>query len=117
MSDTVTQLNAWLGVRHLVSLVDVHESNGVERTNGEIIRHTRALVNDKRIKKSWSKTETISLVEFALNDRRHSESPYTAFELKFGTEDAKYFKLPELMDSDSICNAWLKSLNENLKTI
>ena len=117
MSDTVTQLNAWLGVRHLVSLVDVHESNGVERTNGEIIRHTRALVNDKRIKKSWSKPETISLVEFALNDRQHSESPYTAFELKFGTEDAKYFKLPELMGSDSICNAWLKSLNKNLKTI
>jgi hypothetical protein len=37
MSDAVAQLNAWLGIRHKVSLVDVHESNGVERTNAEII--------------------------------------------------------------------------------
>ena len=48
LSDTVQQLNAWFGIRHRVSLVDVHESNGVERTNGEILRHLRALVNDER---------------------------------------------------------------------
>ena len=30
LSDTVQQLNSWFGIRHRVSLVDVHESNGVE---------------------------------------------------------------------------------------
>jgi hypothetical protein len=38
MSDAVAQVNAWLGIRHRVSLVDVHESNGVERTNAEILK-------------------------------------------------------------------------------
>jgi hypothetical protein len=117
LSDTVKQLNAWFGIRHRVSLVDVHESNGVERTNGEILRHLRALVNDERLKKKWSKPHVLPLIEFALNDRKHTESPYSAFELKFGSEDARYFKLPETLDDAAIGNAWLKDLNQNLKII
>jgi hypothetical protein len=117
LSDTVKQLNAWFGIRHRVSLVDVHESNGVERTNGEILRHLRALVNDERIKKKWSKPYVLPLIEFALNDRKHTESPYSAFELKFGSEDARYFKLPETLTADAVDNAWLKELNANLKVI
>jgi hypothetical protein len=50
----VHELNDWLGLRHFVSLVDVHESNGVERTNKEIMRHLRALVNDERLRDTWS---------------------------------------------------------------
>ena len=117
LSDTVKQLNAWFGIRHRVSLVDVHESNGVERTNGEILRHLRALVNDERIKKKWSKPYVLPLIEFALNDRKHTESPYSAFELKFGSDDARYFKLPDTVAADTIDNAWLKELNENLRVI
>jgi len=117
LSDTVKQLNAWFGIRHRVSLVDVHESNGVERTNGEILRHLRALVNDERLKKQWSKPHVLPLIEFALNDRKHTESPYSAFELKFGSEDARYFKLPETVAAETIDNAWLKGLNENLRVI
>jgi len=104
LSDTVKQLNAWFGVRHRVSLVDVHESNGVERTNGEILRHLRALVNDERIKKKWSKPHVLPLIEFALNDRRHTESPHSAFELKFGSEDARYFKLLETLEPATVSN-------------
>ena len=33
MSQVVTQLNQWMGVEHLISLVGRHESNGVEGTN------------------------------------------------------------------------------------
>jgi hypothetical protein len=59
----------------------------------------------------------ISLIEFALNSRIHSESSHSAFELKFGTEDAKYFKLPDELSPSSISNEWLRSLNDNLKAI
>jgi hypothetical protein len=57
------------------------------------------------------------LIEYALNSRIHSESSHSAFELKFGTEDAKFFKLPDEVSPDSISNQWLKSLNENLRAI
>ena len=48
MGKAVTQLNAWLGLEHLVSVVGRHESNGVEGTNKQIIRHIRTLVHDER---------------------------------------------------------------------
>eukprot|EP01035_Chromulina_nebulosa_P023434 gene23434-30373_t len=114
LSDTVAQLNSWLGVRHKVSLVDVHESNGVERTNQEILRHLRSLCNDDRIRRQWSRPHVLCLIEFALNSRVHTENSHNALELKFGTADAKYFKLPEDISSESIANEWLKSLNDNL---
>ena len=44
-SKMVKEVNDWLGLRHFISLVDVHESNGVERTNKEVLRHLRALTN------------------------------------------------------------------------
>jgi len=75
------------------------------------------LVNDERIKKKWSKPHVLPLIEFALNDRRHTESPHSAFELKFGSEDARYFKLPETLEPATVSNAWLRELNENLKII
>jgi hypothetical protein len=36
MNEVVEQLNEWIGVRHRFSLVDRHESNGVEGTNKQI---------------------------------------------------------------------------------
>jgi hypothetical protein len=35
------------------------------------------------------------MVEFILNDSRSSETGYKPFELKFGTDAATYFRLPE----------------------
>ena len=116
-SNLYTQLNAWLGIRRVYSLVDVHESNGVERTGGETLRHLRALVNDERLKDRWSNVEVLSLIEFALNSRQHSEAPYTPFELRFGTEDAKYFNLPDEVTPESLAHEWLKSLNADLKVV
>ena len=115
-SNGLKQLNAWLGLGHQLSLVDVHESNGVDRTNGEIIRHLRALVNDFRIRNDWSSPWLIGLVRFMLNSRRHSESPYSAFELMFGTRDAEFFRLP-VQDSGDWHLDWLTSLNDNLKAL
>ena len=116
LADTVQKLNAWLGIRHKVSLVDVHTSNGVERTNGEILRHLRALCNESRIRDEWSRPENLCLVEFMLNDRVSTESPYYAFELTFGSVDLPYFKLPDI-GGERISNMWLKKLNDNLKAL
>jgi len=93
------------------------ESDGVERANGEILRHLRALVNDERIKKKWSKPYALPLIEFALNDRKHMESPHLAFELKFESKDARYFKLPETLEPAMASNAWLRELNESLRVV
>ena len=51
MSQAVEQLMCWLGVRHVVSLVDRHESNGVEGRNKQILRHLKTLVHDERMVK------------------------------------------------------------------
>lgn len=117
MNQVIETLNGWLGIRHIVSLVDVHESCGVERTNGEILQHLRALVNDKRMRDQWSAPQNLSLIEFALNDRINSETGRSAFELTFGSADAKYFSLPDVQDTETISNAWLRGLNDNLRTV
>jgi len=115
-SNGLKLLNEWLGLGHQLSLVDVHESNGVERTNGEIMRHLRTLVNDFRIRNDWSSPWLVGLIRFMLNNRRHSESPYSAFELMFGSRDAEFFRLPD-KESGEWHLDWLTSLNENLKVL
>ena len=52
MSEIVILLNKWFGIDKLVSPVDRHESNGVEPTNKQILRHLSALVHDERISQS-----------------------------------------------------------------
>ena len=53
MADMVEQLNKWLGIRHVVSLINRHESNGVEGTNKQLLRHLKTLVHDERIVQRW----------------------------------------------------------------
>ena len=48
-----------------------------------------------RIRNDWSSPWLVGLVRFMLNNRRHSESPYSAFELMFGSRDAEFFRLPD----------------------
>jgi hypothetical protein len=51
-----------------------------------------------------------------LNDRVSTETPYSAFELTFGSADLPYFRLPDVT-GESICDAWLKKLNESLRVL
>ena len=106
-----------MGLRHFVSLVDVHESNGVERTNKEVVRHLRALVNDERLIDTWSQVQNLALIQYALNERVNSETGHSAFELTFGTADAKYFRVTNNADPKGTANEWLKSLNNSLQAI
>jgi len=117
MADVVTQLNAWLGVKHKVSLVDRHESNGVEGTNKKILGHLRTLVHDERILNRWSDPTVLPLINFALNDAINHETGIRPFDAKFGMDDSKYMKLPDGVEPDIVNNEWVLALTENLRVV
>jgi hypothetical protein len=117
MSDVVAQLNSWLGVAHKVSLVDRHESNGVEGTNRILLRHLTALVNEERVKDRWSEPSVLALINFALNDTVSSESGVRPFDAKFGSADAKYFQLPATLQPVQATQEFVKMLDADLRAI
>jgi hypothetical protein len=117
MSRVVSQLNKWLGIRHVVSLVDWHQSNGVERTNQELLKHLRTLVHDERLINKWSDPMILSLVVFSLNDAINSETGCRAFDLKFGSEDGPYLKLPAVDSIPEKAEKWIAGLNEDLRVV
>jgi hypothetical protein len=41
----------------------------------------------------------------------------TPFQLKYGTEDAEYFRLPEELEPGARCHSYLKLLDQNLKIV
>ena len=117
MSDVVKQLNAWLGIQHLVSLVDRHESNGVEHANKLILRHLRAIVFDERLQSCWSDPCVLAWVAIMLNSFKHSETGATPYELTFGSKDATYFKPPDDLGEEQKYSKFLVNLNTVLQRI
>ena len=115
MSDTVKQLNSYLGIRHVVSLVDRHESNGVEGPNKQLLRHLRTLVYDTRTISRWTDPTILCMVFFVINDTVHSETGYRPLDLKFGSDDGPYLRLPEGVVPENITQKWLKDLTEDLR--
>ena len=77
----------YLGLEtHVVSLVDRHESNGVERVIREALRRLSALVSEERIRTRRAKKTTIKCIESILNNSPLSEKGmYTAYTLMYGT--------------------------------
>ena len=106
-----------MGVRRVISLVDRHESNGVEGSNKQILRHLRTLVHDLRVPKKWSDPTILSLVLFAINDGVNSETGVRPLDATFGSEDSPYFRLPDSTDPSSITSAWVRALDEDLRHV
>jgi hypothetical protein len=122
MNDVIQQLMEWFGIRHRFSLVDRHESNGVEHTNGLILRHLKALIYDERIQHKWSHPTVLPLIQFMLNSFDNSETGVIPFQAHFGSEDATYFNLPALKDGEEedsllLTQQYLQLLDKNLKTL
>ena len=120
MSDVVKQLNSWLRVYHKVSLVGRHESNGTEASNAQFLRHLKALVMDTRLYDSWSDDTVLPLINLHLASYPTAETGgYTPLELKYGTEDARYFTLPDQLNLEPGVRAsrLIKQLDENLQIV
>ena len=117
-NEILSHLTSWLGLRHFFSLVDRHESNGVESTNGQILRLLRALVFDERLVNQWSSPTVLPLIQYHLNSLQHSESGESPFALTFGTLDADFFALPDVANPDGIrLPSYISCLNDNLRVI
>ncbi len=116
-SEVVAKVLKWLGSKHVISLVDVHTSNGVEPTNREILRHLKALIYDERILSRWSHDTVFPIIKFLLNSHVSSETGMEPFRLRFGDRDKVFMQLPAT-DSlpDSACE-FVRRLNENLSTL
>ena len=67
---------------------------------------------------SWSDDTILPLVNFQLCSFPTSETGgITPFELKYGTKDAKYFKLPEGLHPGARCHELLKRLDSNIEIV
>ena len=113
-SKVMEELNDYYGVKHVISLVDRHESNGVEGTNKQILRHLRALVQEERIIDRWSAPNVLPLIFFILNSHESHETGITPFEAHFGTDDSSYFDIPEHLSEKDKSSEMLRQLNDSL---
>ena len=54
-SEVVEHFVRWFGMLHVFSLIDRHESNGVEGTCEQVLsRHVHVLTQEESIKNEWS---------------------------------------------------------------
>ena len=116
-AEGVQQYLQWAGQAHRTSLVDRHQSNGVEVINRQIMVLLRALVCDRLIQNNWSEIQNIGTVQFIINQHICSETQTSAFNLTFGDLDSIYMQLPEDMDLSSSGDEYVKLLQGNLQSL
>lgn len=114
MSGAVKEVNEWLGLRHVVSLVDVHTSNGCENTNKQIIQHLSSLCNDLRIKDKWSDPKILALIQLHFNGSVSSEAGIEPFKALFGSDDDTYYRLNPKLKPQEYQTAYVKRLDDAL---
>jgi hypothetical protein len=114
-NDVVQQLHKWLGIRHRFSLVGRHESNGVEGSNKQILRHLKALVFDERVLTNW--VSLLPLVQLAMNSVENSETGVIPFEATFGSQDFIKSHLSVGEDGPALTHEYLKWLSKSLKMV
>ena len=117
MSEVVQHLHQWLGIRHVFSLVDRHESNGVEGTNKLILRHLKAIIYDERVLDKWSDPSILSWVQYVLNSYTSTETGVIPIEATFGSVDRGYFQFDDKVGKGGDLHEYVRKLDMNLTTI
>ena len=59
----------------------------------------------------------LSLVLFAIKDAVNSETGVRPLDVKFGSDDGPYFRLPDSLDPADITSAWLRASDQDLRRI
>ena len=119
-AEVITHLSSYLGFVHKISLVGRHESNGCEGSVKQYLRHLKTLVHDERLITRWADDTVLPLINFHLASFPTSETGgFTPFELKYGTDDAKHFHLPNTDHSSNTkrYHNLIQSLNEDIKSV
>jgi len=84
ISEVVTVMANWFGTTQLFTIGYRPQANGlVERANGEIMRHLKAIVLDSNLKNQWSLG--LPLVQRVLNATVHSSTGVAPVVLLFGS--------------------------------
>ena len=116
-SEVMAHLNKWLGIRTLFSLVDRHESNGVECPSKLVLLLLRNLVYDERIVDRWSDPTVLPLIAYMLNEFVSSESGVSPLDLTFGRQSSIYTQLPADANSLEHAHEYVKLLDADLQTL
>ena len=72
-SKLMEELVKLMGMRHVFSITDRHV-NGTERVIGEVVRHLRAIVYDKRLPNVFDEPTVLPSVQHILNDHLSHET-------------------------------------------
>ena len=116
-TEGVQQYLVWSGQTHRTSLVDRHESNGVEVINRQVMVLLRALVCDRQIQNNWSEIQNIGTVQFIINEHVSTETSTSAFSLTFGELDEIYMRLPDNKDLNTAGDDHVSLLRVNLESL
>jgi hypothetical protein len=76
-----------------------------------------ALVSDERVADRWSHPSVLLLVQYMLNAQVSNETGLSPFHAHFGTEDNTYLRLPEVSGTADNAQAFVKLLDDDLKTL
>jgi Chromo (CHRromatin Organisation MOdifier) domain len=118
MSDVVNDLNRWLGVKPLISLIGRHESNGTEHVNALFVGHLRRLVHDERLTHRWASDTVLPLINHSLATAKNDElGGISPSELKFGSQALQFFQLPPPLVPGNDYGALVAHLNANLAAV
>jgi hypothetical protein len=116
-SEVTRLLLGWFGVCLRMSLVNRHQSNGVERTHREILKFLSMLVSDERMTNLWSKPHVLGIIQFIVNSQVSGETGKSPFHFLFGTLDERWLRMPDPTRSAGRSNAFMRELDGNIKSV
>jgi hypothetical protein len=110
-------VNKWLRVSHKISLVDKHESNGVEQNIRKTIHFLKTLCNSEGARELWDQPEFYLACEAVLNDYADYETGISPNQMVYGNLQSVYMGLPDRIDTVEQHETYLQNINDCLDII